>query len=123
MPQTRRSRKDKKISLVASDVKSFDTCIDIDLPQDLCCEICQVTIDQNNNMAKLPSVKKNDFAIMLKIVSTDANNHGHLVMAMIKKTMGTIRKFNRVRKYLNIDTTVWIDGNENESILVDHYCY
>ena len=32
MPRTRRSKKGKWKTLEASDIKSFDTCIDIDLP-------------------------------------------------------------------------------------------
>ena len=61
MPRTRRSEKGKRKTLEASDIKSFDTCIDIDLPRDLCCDKCQVTIDQINNLTKKPSVKKKRF--------------------------------------------------------------
>ena len=123
MPRTRRSEKGKRKTLEASDIKSFDTCIDIDLPRDLCCDKCQVTIDQINNLTKKPSVKKKRF----RDYAEDSVNRCKQPWASRngndKKTIGTIRNFQRARNYLKIDTTVWIDGIENKSVLVDHYCY
>ena len=122
---TRKSRRRQgALKIALSDIKSTSTCITLGLNvRALCCDNCVRQLEAGVGMSKKSSVPTKRFRdyeesgrnrCQQPWASTNCRSACH---------NATIRKFIRVRKYLNIDTKVDIGGNDINVELHDCYCY
>ena len=115
---TRSSQKNKSVNIVLTDIKYSSTCLDLQLPRDLCCHLCLPQFDARLGLGKKSSVGKKRFrqykSERWRCIQPWASKHSEK-----HATEGTLRNFYRVRKYLSINSNVFIhyhcaykDGNK-----------
>ena len=75
----RKSRRGKAINILASDIKSTSTCIDLNIGYDFSCDSCKAKKDAAIGMPKKSSVGQKDSANMRTKAIADAFSHGQHV--------------------------------------------
>ena len=124
MATRKRRRRDGAINIELSDIKSTSTCISLGLTiRELCCDNCKTQLDAQIGMSKKSSVRTKRY----RDYEESGRNRCQQPWASrnCRSTChnSTIRKFNRIRKYWNIDTTVEIGGERINVEVQNIYCY
>ena len=109
---TRKSRRrDGPTKILLSDIKSTSTCISLGIQaRILVCDNCRTKLDSDIGMSKKSSVPTKRFR------DYEVSGRNRCQQPWASKNCqstchnATVRKFIRIRKYLNIDTEVEIGG-------------
>ena len=110
---SRHSRRKSKPSILVSDVKYNSTCLSLDLPLSLCCDVsCHPYLESQSGLLKKSShgsKRFRDLSDRRRCKQPWASVHNNAY-----KTTSTLRNYVRVRNYMQIDCDVSLD---------DFYCY
>ena len=110
---SRHSRRKSKPIFLVSDVKYNSTCLSLDLPLSLCCDVsCHPYLESQSGLLKKSShgsKRFRDLSDRRRCKQPWASVHNNAY-----KTTSTLRNYVRVRNYMQIDCDVSLD---------DFYCY
>jgi len=123
MKTRRGNRKDGATKIELSSIHSTSTCISLGLGvRDLYCDNCKTQFDAQIGMSKKSSAPTKRFRCYEK----DGRNRCQQPWASrhCRPTshVSTLKKFHRIRSYLNINTTVEIGGEDVDVDIENVYC-
>ena len=106
---SRHSRRKSKPSILVSDVKYNSTCLSLDLPLSLCCDVsCHPYLESQSGLLKKSShgsKRFRDLSDRRRCKQPWASVHNNAY-----KTTSTLRNYVRVRNYMQIDCDVTLDN-------------
>ena len=110
-----RSRTKPKKNILLSDIKFNSTCVSLELPFHLACDICKPKIEAASCLSKKSSKKNGkrfcDMTERKRCRQPWASKH-----ATDSKTIGTITNFTKTREYLKVDANVILDSRKFYSL-------